>query len=49
MDAALVPGVVLANRKLEEGDASLMDIAPTILTQFGVEIPEEMRGQNILR
>jgi 2,3-bisphosphoglycerate-independent phosphoglycerate mutase len=45
-----VPLVMLApdeNMSLE-GDGKLADIAPTILTYLGIEIPSEMNGVNHL-
>lgn len=49
MDHTLVPGVLLSNRKILDPDPSLIDIAPTILTQFGVAPPAYMAGRNIFR
>jgi predicted AlkP superfamily phosphohydrolase/phosphomutase len=36
MDPALVPGVLFSSRKLRERRASLVDLAPTILSVFGL-------------
>ena len=43
----LVPGIVLANRPIRAGKPSLLDIAPTILGEFGVPVSEEMEGHSI--
>ena len=49
MDPALVPGVFLSNRKLQRSDGKscfhIMDIAPTVLTLFGIQKPAYMDGQ----
>jgi predicted AlkP superfamily phosphohydrolase/phosphomutase len=37
MDPALVPGVLFSSRKLRERRASLVDMAPTILSVFGLK------------
>ena len=34
------------NKKLNDG--KLADIAPTMLTQLGLEIPTEMTGENLV-
>jgi predicted AlkP superfamily phosphohydrolase/phosphomutase len=52
VDATFVPGVLLCNRRLAagqdaSGDAALEDLAPTILTAFGVPVPAEMTGRSL--
>lgn len=47
IDPKLVPGVIFANRKIEMGKPSLLDIAPTVLDLFGVQKPGYMRGRSI--
>jgi len=47
MDPALVPGVIWLNRKVELKGSSIIDIAPTVLGQFGISQPKEMRGKNL--
>ena len=49
MDASVVPGVLLSNRALPEGGATLLDLAPTILGLFDVEAPGEWSGRDLLR
>jgi predicted AlkP superfamily phosphohydrolase/phosphomutase len=44
-----VPGVLLSNRPVREGHFSLMDLAPTILHEFGIKAPEDMTGRPLLR
>ena len=47
MDPSLVPGVLFANRPIGRNDANLVDLAPTILAAFGVEVPGYMLGKNL--
>ena len=43
----IIPGVVFANRPIKHPDPHLYDLAPTILSEFGITAPEEMIGKNI--
>jgi predicted AlkP superfamily phosphohydrolase/phosphomutase len=43
----LVPGVIFANRPMPLEDPDLTDIAPTILTWFGIEVPPQMKGRSV--
>jgi predicted AlkP superfamily phosphohydrolase/phosphomutase len=45
-DALEVPGVLLANRKIGSMNPSLIDVAPSILTEFGLQTPATMSGKN---
>ena len=45
--AHLAPGSILANRRITLADPSLSDLAPTILTAFGVTPPPAMIGRDI--
>jgi len=45
MDSRFVPGVLLSNRPIPFDDPRLEDLAPTILTGFGVPVPPEMTGR----
>ncbi len=47
MDASEVPGVLFSNRPVGVPDPSLVDLAPSILTEFGLKIPPTMTGRNI--
>ena len=49
ISAELIPGVLLSNRKIATGHKTVCDIAPTILGEFGIEIPAEMTGRNLFR
>ena len=44
MAAELVPGVILANKKISSSRPALYDLAPTILKEFGIPKGEEMVG-----
>jgi len=47
MDPEVVPGVLFSNRPITAARPSLLDLAPTILKEYGVEKPGEMKGQPI--
>ena len=47
MAAELVPGVVFSNRKIKVPDPALIDLTVTILSEFGLEAGEGMRGRRI--
>jgi len=47
MDARLVPGVLLANRRLRGGQADLRDLPVTILRHFDIAPPAQMTGQSV--
>jgi len=48
LDPALVPGVLFSNLRLEASEASLMDLAPTVLALFGVSAPGYMQGRSLI-
>ncbi len=48
MAAEEVPGVLLRNRAITRGDTSLRDIAPTVLAEFSIPVPDEMNGHPFL-
>ncbi len=43
----VVPGVVFANRKIAVDEPSLIDVAPTVLAEFGVAQPASMKGRSL--
>jgi predicted AlkP superfamily phosphohydrolase/phosphomutase len=47
MVADEVPGVLFSTRALASATPSLIDLAPTILSEYGVSIPSEMTGQTV--
>jgi bisphosphoglycerate-independent phosphoglycerate mutase (AlkP superfamily) len=49
MDPELVPGVVFGNVALNEAASRLIDMGPTILDLFGVEVPAYMAGRSMLK
>jgi len=42
-----VPGIVATNRKIKKEDPALIDIGPTVLKIFGLEVPGDMDGRPI--
>lgn len=49
MDPEVVPGVLLCNKPLPAGEAKLIDIAPTILRRFSLDIPAAMKGRDLFQ
>jgi len=49
IDYTLVPGVLLSNRKIAAGAPALTDIAPTILSEFGIARAKGMIGQSVFQ
>lgn len=47
MDPALVPGILLSNKEWQVEKPGIWDLAPTILSQFGITPPKEMDGKPI--
>jgi len=45
IDHSLVPGVLFCNRFITTEHARLMDIGPTVLDMFGVDVPKYMDGR----
>jgi predicted AlkP superfamily phosphohydrolase/phosphomutase len=48
-DFATTAGVLIANKPVNTQSPSIMDIAPTVLKFFGVQIPAEIDGKPILQ
>ena len=48
MDPSQVPGVLLCSRPIRLANPGLVDMAPTLLRQFQVEPPAQMKGRNLL-
>jgi predicted AlkP superfamily phosphohydrolase/phosphomutase len=46
-DALEVPGVLFANRAVRAGTPALVDLAPSILAEFGLPAPPSMEGRNV--
>ncbi|WP_205848028.1 alkaline phosphatase family protein [Anaerohalosphaera lusitana] len=45
VDPSEVPGVLFCNRKIDSEVCRLMDIGPTVLDMFGVDVPKFMDGK----
>jgi len=48
MDPEIMSGVLFTNLKLQEDNPRLMDMGPTALELFGVDVPRYMIGKSIL-
>ncbi len=48
LDPSLVPGILLANRRLTTRRVDGRDLAPTVLAALGVPIPPEYEGRSFL-
>jgi len=48
-DALEVPGVLFANRRLSSTSPSLVDVAPSILAEFGLATPATMEGRSVFQ
>ena len=47
IDPRLVPGVFFCSRPIDKADPALIDIAPTALHLFGVDIPRHIEGTSL--
>jgi predicted AlkP superfamily phosphohydrolase/phosphomutase len=45
IDPTLVPGVLFCNRDIATDNPRLIDIGPTVLDMFGIEVPGYMDGR----
>jgi len=45
VDQSLVPGILFCNRSVEDATPRLLDIGPTIMSLFGVDVPAHMDGR----
>jgi bisphosphoglycerate-independent phosphoglycerate mutase (AlkP superfamily) len=43
-----VPGVFFCNRKVQEGRANIMDVGPTVLDLFGIQVPAYCDGKSLM-
>lgn len=48
VDPKLVPGVLFCSRAIHVENPSIVDIAPTVLKLFGVEVPPYMEGTPVI-
>ena len=49
VDPSLVPGILFSNFAIQSDDPSLLDIAPSALTMFGLEPPKHMEGKALFK
>jgi bisphosphoglycerate-independent phosphoglycerate mutase (AlkP superfamily) len=49
MDSSELPGILFSNQDIISPAAALTDLAPSILTAFGVKVPATMTGRNIFK
>jgi predicted AlkP superfamily phosphohydrolase/phosphomutase len=47
-DALEVPGVLFSNRDIRASSPRLVDVAPSILSAFGLPLPSSMEGKSFL-
>ena len=47
IDAALVPGVLFASKRISAATPALPDVTASVLAEFGAETPEEMTGEPV--
>jgi predicted AlkP superfamily phosphohydrolase/phosphomutase len=45
VDPSLVPGILFCSRAISNENPRLIDIAPTVLSMFGVDVPDYMDGK----
>jgi predicted AlkP superfamily phosphohydrolase/phosphomutase len=48
VDPSVVPGVLFCNRPIETENPRLLDIGPTVLNLFGVNVPDYMDGKALV-
>lgn len=48
IDAAEVPGILLANRPIAAGQPRLIDLSATLLHLFGIPLPQQMQGKPLI-
>lgn len=48
VDPSQVPGVFFSSRPIGSADASIVDVAPTVLRQLGIQPPADMDGKDLV-
>ena len=48
VDPSLVPGILFCNHPVESERPRLIDIGPTVLSMFGVAVPDYMDGKALV-
>jgi bisphosphoglycerate-independent phosphoglycerate mutase (AlkP superfamily) len=46
-DVSQVPGILFCNKAILKKDPALIDVAPTILGEFGLQTPASIKGRTI--
>jgi predicted AlkP superfamily phosphohydrolase/phosphomutase len=49
IDPRLVPGVFFSNRSIDGHQPDIRDVAPTVLSLFGIEVPRYMAGTVLMK
>ena len=45
VDPSLVPGILFCNHRIANENPRLIDVAPTVLSMFGIAVPDYMDGK----
>ncbi len=48
IDPRIVPGIIFCNHKINTESPAIIDIAPTVLNLFGLEVPKHMDGRSLI-
>jgi predicted AlkP superfamily phosphohydrolase/phosphomutase len=48
IDPRIVPGIIFCSHKINTQTPAIIDIAPTILSLFGMDVPHHMDGRNLI-
>jgi predicted AlkP superfamily phosphohydrolase/phosphomutase len=48
IDPRIVPGIFFCSKKINTNNPSIMDIAPTALDLFGLQVPSHMDGRSLI-
>ncbi|RMF94269.1 MAG: nucleotide pyrophosphatase [Candidatus Schekmanbacteria bacterium] len=48
IDPRLAPGILFCSRKIDADSPSIMDIGPTVLKLYGLDIPKYMQGKPLI-
>jgi predicted AlkP superfamily phosphohydrolase/phosphomutase len=47
IDPSLIPGVLFCNHPIQTDNPRLLDVGPTILQMFGIDVPDHMDGKSM--
>jgi arylsulfatase A-like enzyme len=48
IDPRIVSGIFFCTQKINTANPSIIDIAPTVLELFGLDVPSHMDGQSLI-